>query len=67
MFAAQSIFTILSTRDGKATMAGTAGLTALRAEATVSMLGEPVAYRVFSRCRDQTTYNDCAATVQQPE
>jgi hypothetical protein len=52
MFAAQSIFTILSTRDGKATMTGTAELTALRAEATVSMLEEPVAYRVFSRCRD---------------
>jgi hypothetical protein len=47
MFAAQSIFTILSIRDGKATMAGTAGLTALRAEANVSMLGKPVAYRVL--------------------
>jgi len=48
MLAAQSALTVLSTRGGKAGMAGTAGLTALGAGATVGMLGEPVAYRVFA-------------------
>jgi len=48
MLAAQSVLTVLSTRGGKAETAGTAGLTALGAGATVGMLGEPIAYRVFS-------------------
>jgi hypothetical protein len=48
ILAAQSVFTVLSTRGGKAGTAGTAGLTALGAGATVGMLGEPIAYRVFS-------------------
>ncbi|MDQ4127797.1 MAG: hypothetical protein M3151_07620 [Actinomycetota bacterium] len=48
MLAAQSLLTVLSTRGGKAKTAGTAGLTALGVGATVGMLGEPIAFRVFS-------------------
>lgn len=48
MLAAQAIFTVLSTRGGKAGTAGAAGLTALGTGATVGMLGEPVTYRVLS-------------------
>ncbi len=48
MLSAQSVFTVLSTRGGKARIIGTVGLTALGAGATVGMLGEPIAYRVFS-------------------
>ena len=48
MLAAQAVLTVLSARGGKTGTAGTAGLTALGAGAAIGMLGEPVAYRVFS-------------------
>jgi hypothetical protein len=48
MLCAQSLFTLLSTRCGKAGTAGDAGLTLLGVGATVGMLGEPIAYRVLS-------------------
>lgn len=48
MMAAQAIFTVLSTRDGKAGTVGVAGMTALGAGATVGVLGEPITYRALS-------------------
>jgi hypothetical protein len=48
MLLAQSICTVLSTREGRAGTIGVAGLTLLGAAATVGMVGEPIAYRVLS-------------------
>ena len=45
---AQALFAVLSTRGGRAEMAGAAGLTVVGAEATAGALGEKITYRVFS-------------------
>lgn len=48
MMVAQAIFTVLSTRGGRAGTVGAAGTTALGAAGTVGVLGEPIVYRVLS-------------------
>ncbi len=48
MMVAQALFTLLSTRSGKARMVGAAGLTLLGAGGTVGMLAETITYRVLS-------------------
>ena len=48
MMATQAICTILSTRGGRAGMAGSAGLTLLGAGGTIGMLAETITYRVLS-------------------
>ena len=45
---AQALFAVLSTRGGRAGMAGAAGLTVVGAGATAGALGEKIIYRVFS-------------------
>ncbi len=45
---AQALFAVLSTRGGRAGMAGAAGLTVVGAGATAGALGEKITYRVFS-------------------
>jgi hypothetical protein len=47
MMAAQAVFTVLSTRGGRARKVGAAGLAALGAGATVGVLGEPITYRIL--------------------
>jgi hypothetical protein len=48
MMAAQALFTVLSTRGGKAGKGGAAGLTVLGAASTVGVLAETITYRVLS-------------------
>ncbi|MBA2715093.1 MAG: hypothetical protein H0U55_16265 [Rubrobacteraceae bacterium] len=48
MMAAQAVFTVLSTRGGRAGKIGAAGLAVLGAGATVGVLGEPITYRVLA-------------------
>ena len=48
MMVAQVLFTLLSTRSGRAGMVGAAGLTLLGAGGTVGMLAETITYRVLS-------------------
>src|SRR5215218_10945207 len=48
MMATQAICTILSTRGGRARIAGSAGLTLLGAVGTIGMLAETITYRVLS-------------------
>ncbi len=48
MMAAQAVFTVLSTRGGRAGKVGAAGLAVLGAGATVGVLGEPITYGVLS-------------------
>jgi hypothetical protein len=48
MMVAQALFTVLSTRGGKAGKAGAAGLTVLGAGSTVGVLAETITYRVLS-------------------
>ena len=47
MMSAQAVFTVLSTRGGRAGKVGAAGLVALGAGSTVGVLGEPITYRVL--------------------
>jgi hypothetical protein len=48
MMAAQVVFTVLSTHDGRSGKVGAVGLVALGAGSTVGVLGEPITYRVLS-------------------
>jgi hypothetical protein len=48
MMVAQALFTVLSTRGGRAGKAGVAGLTVLGAGSTVGVLAETITYRVLS-------------------
>ena len=48
MMIAQALFAVLSTRGGRAGIAGAAGLTVLGAGGTVGVLAETITYRVLS-------------------
>jgi len=64
MMAARAVFTVLSTRGGRARKVGAAGLAVLGVGATVGVLGEPITYRVLSpRTFDSTKASIVSAAI----